>query len=492
MADLTNLRVSTTNTVPTETIPSYVCTTAADVLADILKDTPITLPNEAQDVELLCTHLRPHLDEYMGVLLFRSCLNASKHTLPLEETVINNATHDNMVLEHWNHAAVFGMGGVQNGGAHPLLLFDEHVHPGKNQHAFSSVALVVQTLFGKRPLPKSLFTLIREIDLIDGCGGAHPKHLSTYIIRMHDCLENKALSYEGSYKQAAVEACIIAFLKAQECQIPFWQEDFWRDRALGSLHIHAKNTSLRHQPGFEQALSQLQHNIAAFRQPRLPAVPQNSKTFSLPTPGRRFFQTILIPYAAALCPLVWGDTANVLMSLLWDSRLLSQMNYSLVLQTLEEQLGSEPENGEIDTAIGRILFRHVHTNVGNAAMTPWILEIQPKSGISNVRQAVISFVRKHNNDNAITVLRNTETKTLVLSRSSGIPQKQWKDLVEWLVNAEGCSDTEGNPGCWHVVKNTQGMPADFILNGNAAHRYVPPTQLTVDSLAQWVAEHPFR
>ncbi|MBQ7609249.1 MAG: hypothetical protein IJU76_14975 [Desulfovibrionaceae bacterium] len=483
MADLKALRLPTPDTVPQEELASLVCRTAADYISVLLRNTPATLPEGANDVTMLCTHLRPHLDEYMAMLLFRSLLSEDKHVLPIEETVINHATNDAALRERWAKAAVFGMGGVQNGGAHPLLLFDEHVQEGKCHHAYSSVALVVQQLFGNARLPKALYQLIREIDLIDAYGGAHPKHISNYILRIHDCTENKCLAHTIESKQAIVEACIVALLRAAECEIPYWQDDFWQERVLSSFSMHIKTSSLRHMAGFEQATAQILNNLRSFRQPRF-------STLSKDTRSHRLFQTLMVPFVVPLLPLVFGEAITPLVTLLWDSRIMTQINYAIVLQNLEEHVGPDPEDTDITTTIGHITFRKVHTNFGNAAVTPWILEIQPKNGITNVRQAVISFVRKYNNDNALTLLRNTETNTLVLSRSAGISLEQWKALVDWLVAKEGSSDTEGQPGCWHVVSNAQGIPADFILNGNAAHRYVPPTQITADALVEWLSKHP--
>ncbi|MCR4667093.1 MAG: hypothetical protein K5657_07345 [Desulfovibrio sp.] len=454
------------------------------LLADIKRE----LPPKSLEVTHLCTHLRPHLDEYMAMLLFEGCLPEEHADLPMEETIMHHATDDSEIRKKWSTAAVFGLGGVQNGGAEPLLIFDEHVTEGKEHTASSAVSLVARTLFGRTLLPKGLFQMLRETDIIDAFGGAHPKHLANYIMRMHDYAATGLAPFlDVRAKQAIVEACLVAIMAAYADGLSFWKEPVWKDKALASFASHVRTSSLRQFPGFDQAQAHLLNNLQNFRQPHFPTTGQNCKLTLAQGTSYRIYQTIMIPYLAALLPEVWGgETGNFCMGILWDSRLITQIHYTQIFRSLEEHFGAEPEDGEVSDDIGHISFRKVPTKSGNAGQMPWVFEITPKPGMCNGRQALTSFVRKHNNDRAITLLRNTQTKTLVVSRGSGIPKEQWDALVDWLIEWEGSSDTEGKPGCWHIVKNANGDRADFLLNGNAAHRYVPESRLDIEKLADWV------
>ncbi|MBO4369629.1 MAG: hypothetical protein J5803_05980 [Desulfovibrio sp.] len=463
---------------------------ASQRLHDCIKNCKPSIPKEVEKLTHICTHQRPHLDEYMAILLFVSCLPESIRRLPLEETVMTHATEDSAVREKWSTAAVFGLGGVQTGGAKPLLIFDEHVQNGQKNTASSAVSLVARSLFGRSLLPKPLFQILREIDIIDAFGGAHPKHLSNYILRMHDYAESGQFSLGVNEKKAVIDAALLALLEASKKAIPFWQESIWKERAISSFKDHCCASALRQQAGFEQAQTHLLQNLLAFRQPLFPPLSSEQCSLTFATGSYRLRQTILIPYLAALLPLVWGETCGtMIMDILWDARLLTQMHYASVLRALEAHFNAETDNEDIATEIGNIAFRKVPVSSGNAGMLSWVIEITPKKGISNARQALISFARKHNNDRAVTLLRNTETKSLVISRGHGIPKEQWDALIDWLVDWEGSSDTEGNPGCWHVVTNASGERADFILNGNAAHRYVPESRVTIDHIADWIQRH---
>ncbi|MBQ7617320.1 MAG: hypothetical protein IJS50_00435, partial [Desulfovibrio sp.] len=321
------------------------------------------------------------------------------------------------------------------------------------------------------------------------CGGAHPKHLANYTLRLHDYAELCTPKLSSAMKQAIIEACLAALLLANEKKISYWEDSFWRKRALVSLKQAAQKSNLHKQNGFEQALTLLQNNLNNFRQPRfqLPKEQANPLSFPAKVP---VLQSLLIPYLAALLPLVYGEElGGKIMGTLWEARLLTQMRYATCLAVLEEHFGLEPEDGDLETSIGLIRFRNVCISCGNAEMMPWIIEVTPKPGLCNVRQALISFVRKHHADTALTLLRNLENGSLVLSRGLGIPKELWDSLVNWLIATEGSSDLEGEPGCWHVVTSALGTRADFILNGNAAHQYVPKSKLTVDLLAEWVRTH---
>lgn len=461
---------------------------AADYLHTILAPCALIVPGEAKGVELLCTHLRPHLDEYLAMLLFRACLPEAKRNLPLQETVLTDAQHDPAICASWSKAAVFGLGGVQTGGAQPLLLFDEHTAHGQEHLASSAVALVSRRLLGTEILPKSLFFILREADLVDALGGAHPKHLANYILRLHDLLpaEKPGNPSPTLVKQAVVDGAILSLLRAAELNVPYWQDDFWRPRALAQFEKYAAHSPLREEEGFQKAYAQLKKNLEGFHQPRFNVKNASEAHLGFSLGGKRLFQCLVVPFIAALCPIVLGEKAGMaIMRRLWEARIVTQMRYNTALDCLEEVLGADPSPCDADTAIGHIAFRTLQ----GRETSPWVISVEQKPGMSNVRQALTRYVRTYNADLALTLLHNAESDSLVLSRGSAIPKELWDSLVDWLVASEGSSDQEGQPGAWHVVTNALGERADFILNGNAAHRYVQKTELNADKLTTWLEAH---
>ncbi|MBQ7584854.1 MAG: hypothetical protein IJU40_01220 [Desulfovibrionaceae bacterium] len=483
-----NLRLPGLEQPPLSDTFSYVKHFSAHILATrILKDRRFTLPSQAKEIELFATHMRPHLDEYMAMLLFRSCLDESQWNLPLEETILKDAVDDQQVRTAWEKACVFGLGKVHSCGAEPLLIFDEHSQQGDPKTDSSAVALVYHALFDHRFLPQPLFILCREVDLLDACGGAHPKHLSTYLARLHDFSDSSILDpLSVNDKQAVIEACLIASVWASSQQVAFWENKFWQSQVLDSLQESANNSPLRLTDGFESALETLKRNLTHFRQPSFPANLSKDSKLCFNSQGKRVFQCLVIPFLIPLLPLVWGEIGQRFVNILWNTRLMSQIRYNNILQLFEEHLGSDPSDSDIETTGGKIGFRICHKALGQLSPAIWVLAFAPKVNKGNVRQAMISYVRKHNADCALTIIFDQEYGSMVLSRGGGFPAEVWQDLVNWLLQWEGSSDVEDQPGCWHALTNPLGKHADFVLNGNATHRYAPPSKLTPDVLIDWL------
>ncbi|MBR4742338.1 MAG: hypothetical protein IK079_05530, partial [Desulfovibrio sp.] len=367
---------------------------------------------------------------------------------------------------------VVGIGGVHNGGATPLLLFDEHP-----SHDSSSLALVTKTLFGRRHLPKSLFLLIQEIDLIDACGGAHPKHLSSYINRLHDfaqqisSLQNTDLP---NAKAALIDSYLITMLWAKNEQIPYFDPKFWLPKAQLSLEEAAQHASFANREDFQPTVDDILQKIQKLRQPYF----KNQNKNLIFHPKAKVYQSLLVPYLTALTPLLWGEKiASFCNDILWQIRILSQMHYNIALKTLNPTLGSSPKPGTYSTPIGDIELLKINDL--------WILDIHQNKTMGSIRQSLISYMNQYLNSNGYLILRNSEINNVILSMGKATSMEQWNKLVQFLVAEEGSTDTDP-PGCWHVVRNAKGDLADFILNGNAAHSYVPKSKLTAERLAAWL------
>jgi len=71
-----------------------------------------------------------------AILLFKACLPPNKRNVPIEEAIIHSCDNDIAAKSTWPEAAVFGIGNTVNGGAKPLLMYDEHVPHGQKTKIF--------------------------------------------------------------------------------------------------------------------------------------------------------------------------------------------------------------------------------------------------------------------------------------------------------------------------------------------------------------------
>ena len=457
--------------------------TAANLLANIfLKDTSYILPQAANDIALLICHLRPHLDEYLAMLLFRSCLPSAKWDLPTKETILYSTDFDKEVYTDWQKACVFGLSNLHASYAKPLLLFDEHNATGGPKKDSSAVALVYHRLFNKGYLPKPLFFICREIDLLDACGGGHPKHLATYLTRLHDFADGTTLpKLSSGEKQALIEAAIFCILWANLKQFNFWDQKFWRPRVLESLKECTQLSPLRQSSEFSLAVDTVKKNLEHFRQPFFASERYAEAHLCFKVTMPRVLQTLCIPYIVPLLPLVWGDIGHTFGQILWNVRLQGQMQYLHICDVFNKNVGLNLEDGDYTTSIGNLSVRHIAQRQGHPIL---LVDLNSTINKNNVRSAVLSYVHKTTNC-ALIINRDAETGILVITRCREVPYPLWVKLVDWLIASEGVSSEE-TPGCWHIMCNDSGTYADFILNGNASHRYVPRTKLTIDMLADWL------
>jgi len=102
---------------------------------------------------------------------------------------------------------------------------------------------------------------------------------------------------------------------------------------------------------------------------------------------------------------------------------------------------------------------------------------------------LISFLYKANKGLGFIILNNPRSNNVVLNKGNNIPYSMWKGLINKLVQLEGQSNVnEGDvPGCWYVQENKDRIIADWILNGNQAHRYCPRTSIDADSLVELIS-----
>jgi hypothetical protein len=102
----------------------------------------------------------------------------------------------------------------------------------------------------------------------------------------------------------------------------------------------------------------------------------------------------------------------------------------------------------------------------------------PAAGIARANQAIASLFNKDNAGCGLILIKDSSLGTSVLFKGSGIPEDKWQALVALIKSKED--------ECWHVIYNSGGTIAPFIINGNKAHQYVPRSTLDATTLVELV------
>lgn len=481
---------------------------SAEVVRNLLQGTTIKQPpsNVVAKLDRLLVHTNPHLDEYMAVLLFRACLPPNKlHDLPLDEFTLTSSYNDQLAKVTWPSAAVFGIGGNQTGGAEPLLLFDEHVPEGKKKRDSSCTKMTKNKhLSGSLSVP--LLKVIGEADHIDANANAHPKHLGNYIKWIHETEyvfslgasvgDNIKDTISPMWKQALVEACLAAFMMGINDKKSFSKPEYWKQPAQDSLNYYAKYSLLQGEPKFTSVFNRLKSTILDYKTSYLVTTQADgSKTERLDSHGNPIPQLLVMPYLAALCQDYWGPyIGHIIMAHFWESRLQSQLAYQKMAEILKQTLGDgTKEIPYVRTPLGAVSLRHVtgaacQQDFNGKKYTPWVIEFVTNGVILNARAPLGTYLNSANNGIGYVLLRNTSSNNVVLSQGKNGNYKTWEAIFQKLIELEGNADVRGRAsGCWHKTENSQGKLADFLLNGNPAHQYVPRTSLDADSLVEMIS-----
>lgn len=482
---------------------------SAEVIRELLDVKNIKQLNKSKlDIlERILVHSSPHLDEYLAVLLFRACLPLEKlHKLQFEEFSLHSMNNDQLAKAIWPTSAVFGIGGTHDGGAKPLIMYDEHVPEGMKRPESSCSIMTKKRHLSNIDIP--LYKVISEVDHIDAYANAHNKHLGNYIKLMHD---TEYIFSKGStvredikdpispiWKQSLVEACITAFILGIHDKKPFSNPDYWRKPAQDSLDHYAKHSLLKDDPKFSIAFGTLKTNISNvynFNRIYLTITESdNTKRQIVNKQGLPIKQLMLMPYLAALCQDYWGPyLGHIIMAHFWEARIQAQISYENIKDILKTTIGNGiHEIPYVRTPVGQLSFRHIPVmqNYNGKMRTPWVIEIILNGVMPNAKAPMLSFLNSNNNGIGYIILHNTGANNLVLNKGSNIDYTEWQLLWDKLILLEGNSDVVGNDvaGCWHRTLSNNKIMAGFFLNGNKAHQYVPHTSLDAESLLELVSQ----
>jgi hypothetical protein len=483
-------------------IPS-VTRRSAEIVRKIIGNAQFSAPPNIQHLTRIITHKNPHLDEYMAILIFRAILPPEKRLIPLEEMALSSTDNDQVAKAMWPKAAVFGMGGIHTGGAKALVTYDEHTKSGQKKKNGSATMLILHKLFSSKP-PTPLLRLCEEIDHVDAFGGAHFKHIGNYIKDLHDVsiLLKKANvrqpsiaeSLSPQWKEAIINSCIAALLIAivekydqKNKDYIFTRKGYWEVFLRDSLEIYQKKTLLYGSPYFSESFNEVKKRIFAYNWKSDDAYlterqPDGTRKLKNNEPIQ---QLSLMPFIAALCQEYWGPIlGQIILSHFWEVRIMRQITFFCVKNTLENNLKDLSRNYPfINSEIGSIslfLCNDVYDPEGELK-TPLIIEINAHPNLVNVKAALDDFLNRSNQGFGYTLLHQQRTGTIVLTKGKSTSYEEWVNLCDLLIEIEGNSD-EKPAGCWHRTENMEGKLESFLLNGNAAHQYVPKSSINGESL----------
>ncbi len=428
--------------------------------------------DRVSNIARLIVHKAPHLDEYLAELLFRSALPTNVRTEFLEAVVYS--TEDRLAEDLWPSAAVFGIGHNIAAGSRALFLFDEHVPQGETRLDPSCTELVVKLCFTS--LPPALDTIVAEVNQIDSRGGADSLHLNNLLKTAHLTLYELGMAgsvrrttkLTAAWKRAVVSALVTSVVLAIRSNDLDRVREQGAKRARRQLDRFATSTTYRTHAHFEAVVQKLRSGI-----------------------GKPSGQILTLPILASAAEEVWGEEmAFFLTSHLWESEILKDIHFRQVRELLDAHcIASDVGNrrlrvpSRIDLPDFAVLVlpvkgrRFKSVSVGQQNRPGSILRdlviISCRHGSIPLQpnKAIGQFLSELHDGVGVMLIHNTAESNKVIFRGRGLRREYWSALVEEIQRREA--------GLWMTPAPT----ADFVINGNQAHREHPLSALTPSRLA---------
>lgn len=451
-------------------------------------------PQVLDNLERVIVHTDPHLDEYLAELLFRACLPPEKWRCDLVEQSIFSATNDLGCKHLWPSAAVLGVGSTFGGGAQPLFLFDEHVS-GQTKVAASCSQIVADKMLMN--VPSSLAELLREVNIIDEFGGGHPQNLNNLIKTMHDVrFWFGQDEYDGTqirdglspqWKRAVVDACLVAIVFCLENGLDLkGNPDAKRASLAASLENYIAHSPHASHPGFADAVQRMRSIFSDQKMVFQKALLQDRKGPIKDSTGNAVPQLLLLSRICFACEHCWGPhLRDVIATHFWEGELQNHLHFASVETAFEAVV--KGQKIRVVTPVGSIthnVLRELDIMAPDYRGGPlkprrakvWVVTMTPAAGVSRGHQAISHYMNENNYGCGLVLMKNSALGTSALFKGSAIPEQKWQKLVNVIKTKEN--------DCWHVIHNTGGSIAPFIVNGNKAHQYVPRSSLDSTTLVE--------
>jgi hypothetical protein len=445
-------------------------------------------------LERIIVHADPHLDEYFAELLFRACLPKEKWSCDFIEQAVFSET-DDLGCEHlWPSAAVLGVGSTYAGGTQPLFLFDEHVK-SQSKVAASCSQIVAEKMFSR--VPDSVQRVLREVNIIDEYGGGHPQNLNNLIKTMHDVrFWFGASANDGSqirdslspqWKRSLVDACLVAIIYCLENGLDLTGNADDKKASLeGSLENYILKSPHASHERFEEAVHRIRSIYydqgMVFKQ----AVLQNRYGPIKDTRGQSIPQLLLFSRVCFACEQCWGpQVRDMIATHFWEGELQNHLNFGEVEEAIDAAVRGQQTRAITPVGtITRHVLREADAMVAERRggrkelkrIKPWVLTMTPAAGVSRASQALQHYLNKHNFGCGLILVKNSGLGTAALFKGASVPEGRWQRLVQLITSKE--------QECWHVIHQSTGTIAPFIVNGNKTHQYVPRSALDSTTLVE--------
>lgn len=425
-------------------------------------------------------HKNAHIDEYMAELLFRAALHSKKINIGFKELSIFSSDADYNCVNYWPNAAVFGMGGVHNGGAEALFLFDEHRDDGGRARA-SSAQLVADKIFFKW-VPKSILPILQEVNRIDSVGNAHDTNMSNILKTMHDTLflandehdtVNQVLvNPNASWKRSVVDACLTALIFALENGKDVLQINEKMLQSVGRTFNHyIARTPHRSNRYFEDVRDRLKQDYLESHQlihNRCYWIVKDGKRQRSEDPQRLLLSRVA--YALDSC---WGErVATFVMMHFWETLFQEQMCYRLVMEDLHTLESASSDL--LITPRGRYERR-----VGKSA---FVIEFSPNPSVLSPKKPLTSYVKKIAKEEkklGLIIVSNRMIMNKVIQKDETFPKDKWSAFVDQIDSIER--------GRWYTGRNIEnGSLYGYTLNGNYTYQNIEPSELDIDDILRIV------
>ena len=440
--------------------------------------------------QYILMHMQPHLDEYLASLMLRSCLPDDMYALTLGETALYSRYDDPQAKLIWPHAALLGVGNTVNGGAQAMLVFDEHELAGDQKTHPSLVMLMKRYLFGSRQVSPALYDMLREVNYIDQYGDVNPKSLSTYTKHLQTVpLPSAGGAYlTPEWKCAILDACLIVFyLALRSSDVRYRSRMSWEPFIQLSLEDFKARTPLREEKDFDKFYRKMKNYLIdqfAYRT-SCGELKYNIPSPNHPNKSTEAELTMLVPYLPKLCFQYWGGIlSQILLFPLWECRLFREILTTRCYRDLCKNIPSnttESFSKKIET--GTITVVCCKPQAGNESPIRIFDFAADKEAC--FPSPLNQYIKCNANGLGFGIFRNSQYKSIVLTKGSGIKPQLWKRVCDRLIAEEGQSDDPQSCGAWHITQNSLGI-APFLLNGNATHRYTVISKITAVSLARIV------
>ena len=430
-------------------------------------------------------HCQPHLDEYLSSFFLRACLPGSMDKLIVDETTLFSKDNDTEAQRIWPEAAVLGVGNTVNGGAKPLLLFDEHEANQDSAEEGSLIMLMKHFLLGSQRLPKPFYDMVREVNYIDQYGTSHPKSLAVYAkyIQATRLPTANLEEMNAEWKCAIMDAAFAAYYYSMRNEYLYQKKAMWEPVLTRSLEHFRETTKIRYEPEFQASFKKISNNLTkgfSYHASR------GSLYYSIPNvkdPSKTSQETyhLLVPYLPNILFHLWGDClGQLLVYPLWECRILHDIMFTRTYSFLEKNVSyGMAETADWNTDIGTISIEYTKKYMVHDKPI-MVIDFEPNNQ-SNTLSAVNNFIKRNAEGVGISIVRNASIGSIIITKGEKIPGELWEHICEQLVKEEGNSDDIGNNGAWHITRNPSGL-APFILNGNPTHRYVRKSKVTVHDL----------